>query len=135
MVPIATMYRYIIMQWLHLKSQNKYYSYVHAFFRTEVISMSFFLYLFLFFVPILILPSSLAFRDGAKSDSCYGHEIMHVSGNPMVGELVKQDCLPPCRYDLILMGRLDDARQQIIDSNVMSFECGKIYQCKYMYCG
>lgn len=87
---------------------------------------------FLLLLAPAFLPSSLAYRDGARSDSCYGHEIMHRSSNPMVGDLVRQECLPPCRFDLDLIGRFDVATQQIIDHNITSFECGEVYECKYV---
>ena len=88
--------------------------------------------LHLLLVPVL-LPFSLAYRDGARSESCYGHEIEHISSNPMVGRLVRQDCLPPCNFDLILDGRVDAVSRAIEEDMVNdTLECGESYQCTYV---
>ena len=88
--------------------------------------------LLLLLAPVL-LPFSLAYRDGARSESCYGHEIEHISSNPMVGRLVRQDCLPPCNFDLILDGRVDAVSRAIEEDMVNdTLECGESYQCTYV---
>ena len=80
---------------------------------------------------LLLTPISLAYRDGALSESCYGHEIVHVSGNPMVPPTFKQVCLSPCSYDLTLNGRFDDATGAITITDAL--QCGEVYQCKYKF--
>lgn len=76
----------------------------------------------------LILPS-MAYRDGARIESCYDHAVMH--SNPSIPiPINKIDCIGNCRYDLILDGRVDETTLAIIDEGVTLFECGSVYKCE-----
>ena len=68
---------------------------------------------------LLLLPLCLAYREGAQSDSCYGHEIDH--SIPLFPPLSKTDCTEPCRFDLILLGKVNPITLEVIDANVDFF--------------
>ena len=104
----------------------------------------------------LVSGLSLAYRDGARTQSCYGHEIEHLSfGQPVP----KLSCSGSCRYYFTFMGRVDENFQPIVDespqppvvddssgddhsgdkilqpevdNNYPRIECDNIYHCKYI---
>ena len=76
----------------------------------------------------LVSSLSLAYRDGASTESCYGHEIVHLSfGQPVP----KLDCSGSCQYDLDFIGRVDENLQPAADNYSHRIECDNIYNCKY----
>lgn len=82
------------------------------------------------FVFVLVIPFAVAYRDGARADSCYDHRIMHTSeGNPPVFKL---NCPTSCQYNLTLNGQIDELSLEIIKNatDIDFFYCGATYQCK-----
>ena len=80
----------------------------------------------------IICPLSVAYRDGARMESCYDHNVIHF--NPDLPPTSKQDCIRFCRYDLTPTGRYsqtDEYTFELLESNVTEFECDEIYGCKY----
>ena len=83
--------------------------------------------------PLLILlacllPFCLAYRDGARSESCYGHEIDHSQSN--APPALKQDCTGGCSFDLKLLGTVDPVSLEVTDAEVQFLECDETYKCK-----
>lgn len=76
-----------------------------------------------------LILASMAYRDGARIESCYDHAVMH--SNPSIPiPINKIDCIGNCRYDLILDGRVDETTLAIIDEGVTLFECGSVNKCE-----
>ena len=109
------------------------YTYIltHLFYSCCRMSPSQSLHYFLFLLLLPSLPLSSAYRAGARSDSCYGHEIMHGDAQAP-SDPVKVDCTGACRYDLVLDGLVDnnDTENPTVTGSITRFECGRIYQCK-----
>ena len=80
-------------------------------------------------VLIVIVPWSLAHRDGARSnESCYDHDVVHRQvGTP---PSFKQACILACSYGLTLVGEYDMDIMELIDDNVTELWCGSTYQCE-----
>ena len=79
-----------------------------------------------FLLSLASLP--LAYRDGAHIQSCYRHEVDHMVFGQLVG---KVNCALLCRYDLDLIGRVDENLQPAADNYSHRIECDNIYNCKY----
>ena len=78
------------------------------------------------FLFLCLVPPSLTYRDGARIDSCYGHEIEHLSfGQPVP----KLDCSGSCGYDLDLINVVNETNTQEVIP-IDSLECGSTYVCK-----
>lgn len=75
-----------------------------------------------------VLPFCLAYRNGARSESCFGHEVDHsIPGFPPI---FKQDCTGDCKFDLMLLGKVTPSTLEVIDANAKFFECDSVYKCK-----
>ena len=84
------------------------------------------------FLFLCLVSPSLTYRDGARNDSCYGHEIVHLSfGQPVP----KLDCSGSCRYDLDLISVVNETNpQKVIAINPGDpLKCGSTYICKLVY--
>ena len=66
----------------------------------------------------------LAYRDGARENSCYDHSIDHGAG------IDPYDCNPPsCSYFLRIREVVDAATLEL-GSETDTYECGRIYGSK-----
>ena len=80
-------------------------------------------------VLLVLLPWSLAHRDGARSsESCYDHDVVHTQ--PGTPPSFKQVCILACSYILTLVGEYDVENMELINSNVAELRCGSTYQCE-----
>ncbi len=74
------------------------------------------LFLFSFFA------TSLAYVDGARSDSCYDHSIFHPV--TIVGTVITDpsvECVDPCDYQLDVVERIEDGGQTVAETDPKNF--------------
>ena len=69
-----------------------------------------------------ISPLVLAYRDGARENSCYDHSIDHESGTETF------PCVPPsCPFFLRIRKVMDDTTLQLDNETTNTYQCGRIY--------
>ena len=64
-----------------------------------------------------------AYRDGAREESCYDHNVTHVGA-------FKFNCGTDCRYFLNVKEVVDETTLEL-GNETSSYECGKIYGSKW----
>lgn len=81
----------------------------------------------------LLISCSLAHRNGAEAESCYGHEILHPGDfNPNSN---KQECnADTCRFELRLIDEVNaNDFSQLLGARVAgnyNLTCGSVYRCE-----
>lgn len=75
---------------------------------------------------LALFPCCLAYRDGARSDSCYDHRVEHIIPNsPPIAKIV---CDAMCNHVMTISGEYDYENRVLINSSVGAFQCGSVYQ-------
>ena len=72
----------------------------------------------------LLLPC-WAYPEGARDESCYDHKIAYEDGDPD-----PVPCGETCAFSLHLNGEYDYPGMELMDENVTTLQCGRVYQCK-----
>ena len=71
---------------------------------------------------LICITPTLAYREGAKEESCYDHLVNHTGA-------IGLDCIvgdPNCRYFLVIKEVMNETTLELgIQTN--SYECGRIY--------
>ena len=75
-------------------------------------------------------PFSLAYTDGARNESCYGHEIVHYGFDRLPKS--KTVCMMNCQV-LSLEAKVNETTLEEIERNVSTYECGSTYRCKFQF--
>ena len=80
-------------------------------------------------ILFLLLPLTLAYRDGARVDSCYDHDVMHATAG--IPPFFPSNCMtdPDCNYELTWSARVFDNMTDET-TNFTELECGRTYRCK-----
>ena len=81
---------------------------------------------------VLLLPASLAYRDGADEQSCYDHAVVHSSGFvlPANGQ-----CMGRCLVDFAVVGEVMDIMNPDQVNNVTeTLTCNSVYRSKFHLC-
>ena len=70
----------------------------------------------------------LAYRDGARENSCYDHSIDHGEGTGTF------DCVPPsCPFFLRIREVVDNATLELGNETTNTYQCGEIYGSKRVH--
>ena len=78
-------------------------------------------------VILTITSTTVAYRDGARSDSCYGHEVVHLTFGV---DALPTNCTDPCSYTLTVVNKVDNGS---IEENITTYECNETYR-REIYC-
>ena len=81
----------------------------------------------LFILHCMVSPSVLAYRDGARENSCYDHSINHGAGTETF------DCEPPsCPFFLRIREVVNDTTLELGNETTM-YQCGQVYGSKRIH--
>ena len=75
------------------------------------------------FVLLTVFTFAHAYRDGAREESCYDHNVDHVGA-------FKTNCGDGCRYFLNVKEVMNETTLEL-GNETSSYECGKIYGSKW----
>ena len=90
-------------------------------------------------VPALLLFSlfvtSSAYLDGADSESCYNHSVVHTVILPTETVITPSStCNDPCGYQLYLIGELGENRTLVMNasnSSIFEYKLNTTYLCEF----
>ena len=72
-------------------------------------------------IILSISSTTMAYRDGARTDSCYGHEVVHLTFGVAALPTI---CADPCSYTLTVVSKVGDEN---IEGSISSYDCGQTY--------
>ena len=79
-----------------------------------------------------LLPLSLSYQDGARSESCYNMLVMHANFSEQVAPPI--ECGNPCQYNLSVVAKveIDNTSLYFVDEGTpTTYQCGGTYLCEW----
>ncbi len=83
---------------------------------------------------LVVVSPATAYRDGARSESCYNMLTNHsntFSGMPMMDPA--EECGVPCPFSIEVVARVNDEdSREHVEEPVSAFNCGAVYEGRYL---